>query len=57
MHGGGYVGGLNNTYRDWGLHKAEIAGNATIFMLDYRLAPQNAYPAALEDAVKAIKDY
>lgn len=55
LHGGGYVGGLNNTYRDWGLHKAEIAGNATIFMLDYRLAPQNAYPAALEDAVKAYK--
>ena len=24
-------------------------------MLDYRLAPQNAYPAALEDAVKAYK--
>ena len=55
LHGGGYVGGLNNNYRDWGLHKAELAGNATLLALDYRLAPQHLYPAALEDAVKAYK--
>lgn len=55
LHGGGYVGSLNNLYRDWGLHKAEVAGAGTVFMVDYRLAPENVYPAALEDAASAYK--
>lgn len=55
LHGGGYVGGLNNNYRDWGLHKAEVAKAGTVFMLNYRLAPENVYPAALEDAADAYK--
>lgn len=55
LHGGGYVGGLNNRYRDWGLHQAELAGNATLLAVDYRLAPQNVYPTALNDAVTAYK--
>lgn len=55
MHGGGYVSGLNNLYRDWGLYKAQVAGAGTVFMVDYRLAPENVYPAALEDAASAYK--
>lgn len=55
LHGGGYVGGLHNRYRDWGIHQGEIAGNATVLMVDYRIAPANTYPAALDDAVAAYK--
>ncbi len=55
FHGGGYVGGLHSRYRDWGIHLAELAGNATLLAVDYRLAPQHVYPAALDDAVTAYK--
>lgn len=55
MHGGGYIGPLNNNYRDWGLHKGEIVNAKTVFMVNYRLAPESIYPAALEDAASAYK--
>lgn len=53
IHGGGYVGALHDRYRDWGIHQGELAGNATVLELDYRVAPAHLYPAALDDAVKA----
>ena len=55
FHGGGYVNGLNDRYRDWGMYLAEISGNATLLALDYRVAPENQYPAALDDAVNAYR--
>lgn len=55
MHGGGYIGGLTDTYRDWGIQRAELAGNATLLMPVYRLAPEHVYPSALDDAVKAYQ--
>lgn len=54
-HGGGYIGGLNNNYREWGINHAILAGNAVLYIPDYRLAPQFKHPAALEDAVKAYQ--
>lgn len=55
MHGGGYVGGLHNRYRDWGISLAANAGNATLLAVDYRYAPKNVFPAALDDAAAAYK--
>lgn len=55
FHGGGYVGGLNARYRDWGMYLAQMSGNATLFALDYRTAPKDLYPAALDDAVNAYQ--
>lgn len=55
LHGGGYVGPLHNRYRDWGVHLAELAGNATMYATDYRIAPKFKYPAALEDAAAAYE--
>ena len=55
LHGGGYsVGSLDS-------HKAFMACLAlecdtTVSGLDYRLAPEHAYPAALDDAVAAFTE-
>jgi acetyl esterase/lipase len=50
LHGGGYVVGSPLLFRDltWRLAKAARARG---LCLDYRLAPEHPYPAALEDAV------
>lgn len=55
LHGGGYIGGLHNRYRDWAVNLAELAGKAELLAVDYRIAPQFKYPAALEDALAAYE--
>jgi epsilon-lactone hydrolase len=52
LHGGGYVAGSPRTHR---LLTAQIARVATarVLALDYRLAPEHPYPAAVEDAWRA----
>ena len=55
FHGGGYVIGLNDNYRDLGVHFGNLAGHATVFVPDYRTAPSNQYPSALDDAVNAYR--
>jgi acetyl esterase/lipase len=54
LHGGGYTSGSVNTHRDLVSRIARAAG-ATALSIDYRLAPENKFPAALEDAVKAYR--
>jgi acetyl esterase/lipase len=49
LHGGGYVSGSPRTHRALIGHLARHA-RARVLALDYRLAPEHAYPAALEDA-------
>lgn len=56
LHGGGYAIGLNNLYRDWSVHLAEVAGNATLLSVNYRYAPNDIFPAALYDTVNAYKE-
>jgi len=52
LHGGGYMMGAPETHRDM---VARICKAASIraLSIDYRLAPENPFPAALEDAVKS----
>lgn len=54
LHGGGYAIGSNRTHVELACRIAEAA-EAQVFMLEYRLAPENPYPAALDDAVHAYR--
>jgi len=54
LHGGGYVAGSINTHKDLGARIAQ-ASNVRLLIIDYRLAPEQPFPAALEDAVTAYQ--
>lgn len=54
LHGGGYVGGSPAMEREATFKLARQCGGK-VFALDYRLAPQEPFPAALIDAVVAYK--
>ncbi len=50
FHGGGYVFGSSRSHRSVTFPLAKKAV-ANVFSLDYRLAPENPFPAAVEDAL------
>jgi acetyl esterase/lipase len=52
VHGGGYVACRPITHRTLTIALARACG-APLFAVDYRLAPEAPYPAALEDALLA----
>ncbi|WP_341909477.1 alpha/beta hydrolase [Ferrovibrio terrae] len=52
LHGGGYIAGNPRTHRAITARLAHRLGVA-VFALDYRLAPEHPYPAALDDALAA----
>jgi len=51
LHGGGYIGALCNAYRDWAYFYSKFCHQATVFTPNYRVAPKDPFPAALEDAI------
>jgi monoterpene epsilon-lactone hydrolase len=53
LHGGCYVIGSAAAYRGFASQIADRARTAT-FVADYRLAPENPFPAAFEDARRAV---
>ncbi len=52
VHGGGFIIGSPALYRHLVSRLSQAAGCA-VFSLDYRLAPENPYPAALDDVLRA----
>jgi acetyl esterase/lipase len=54
LHGGGYVFGSPKSHRAATFALAEEA-RAQVFSLDYRLAPEHPFPAAVDDAVAAYQ--
>ncbi|GAA5042173.1 alpha/beta hydrolase [Nocardia callitridis] len=52
LHGGGYAVGSPQTHRSLAARLAKEIGCA-VYVLDYRLAPEHPFPAALEDAEAA----
>lgn len=55
LHGGGYVGDMINVHRNFAVLYSQAAGNAHVLTIDYRVAPENPFPAALEDAQAAYE--
>lgn len=53
LHGGGYVGAMRNAYRMFAGLYSEVSRGMAVLTPDYRVAPENPYPAALEDAFAA----
>jgi monoterpene epsilon-lactone hydrolase len=55
LHGGGYVfGSAQDTHRDLISRLAQTA-ECCVLAVDYRLAPEHPYPAALDDVLKAYR--
>lgn len=52
LHGGAYLIGFLDMYRKFAYRYAKLSG-ASVFSLDYRVAPEYPYPAALDDAMNA----
>jgi acetyl esterase/lipase len=52
LHGGGYCVGGVVSHRTLAARMAEAA-SATAYVVDYRLAPEHPFPAAVDDAVAA----
>lgn len=54
LHGGGYIGAMKNAYRNFASLYCVVGKGISVFTPDYRVAPENPYPAALCDAVESF---
>lgn len=54
LHGGGYLIGSTKTHRPM-VSRIASESESKALLINYRLAPENPYPAALEDAVSAYQ--
>ncbi|WP_040791841.1 alpha/beta hydrolase [Nocardia paucivorans] len=55
LHGGGYAVGSLATHRSLAARLARDTGSP-VYALDYRLAPEHPFPAAVDDAVAAFRE-
>ncbi|WP_198597883.1 alpha/beta hydrolase [Blastococcus atacamensis] len=55
LHGGGFTTGSAATHRGLATRLAATSG-AVVHLLDYRLAPEHPFPAALDDALAAYRE-
>lgn len=55
LHGGGYIGGMRNAYRMFAGLYNEVSHGMSVLTVDYRVAPEDPYPAALVDAYAAYE--
>lgn len=54
LHGGGYISGSAALFRLISVRLCRLLG-ARVFSLDYRLAPEHPFPAAIEDAAAGYR--
>ncbi len=54
LHGGGYVMGSLTSHQDL-VARISKAAKARVLYIDYRLAPEHPFPAAVEDATQAYR--
>ena len=55
LHGGGYTGAVRNAYYVFAGLYNEVSHGCSVLTPDYRVAPENPYTAALEDAVASYQ--
>lgn len=55
LHGGGYIGPIKNIYRRFAVRYSKLSFGADVLSVDYRVAPEHPFPAALEDAAEAYR--
>jgi epsilon-lactone hydrolase len=55
LHGGGYCSGSLDSHRQLASRLA-LASGSEVVVLDYRLAPEDPYPAAVVDATSAFRE-
>lgn len=55
LHGGGYISGMRNVYRTFAVQYSKFYDDCDVLVPDYRIAPKNPFPAALEDAIDAYR--
>lgn len=54
LHGGGFTVGSPNTH-DSLCRQLALRGGIAVLSLDYRLAPEHRFPAAVDDSVQALR--
>jgi acetyl esterase/lipase len=54
LHGGGYMMGSIKTHREM-VSRLSREARARVLLIDYRLAPENPFPAAVEDSVTGYR--
>lgn len=54
LHGGGYVGAFKKNYHRVAGYYSEVSHGMDVYSLDYRVAPEFPFPAAVQDAVDAF---
>lgn len=54
LHGGGFYAGSCITHREFAA-RLSTAASVSVLLVDYRLAPEHPFPAALEDVVKVYR--
>ena len=55
LHGGGYKLGCFSVFKLFAVKLSKLGGDVPVLLLDYRVAPDHPYPAALEDGVHAVE--
>lgn len=53
VHGGAYIGGMTNTFNDYLVWYSQYAKGATVYSVDYKLAPDYTYKEIINDVVCA----